>query len=89
LTLFFLQDYFSPTPCPGSPTFPEKLLSSTSTTTTLSPPGAPLTASATSLASAGKRRGLTSGHRASYKRAHTGRLVSNNKKKITLDVLFY
>jgi hypothetical protein len=83
---FLLLDYFSPTPCPGSPTLPDKLLSSTSTTATLSPPGVPLTASATSLTSNSKRRGLsglsglsglTSGQRASHKRAHTGRLVSN------------
>ena len=71
----FAKDYFnSTTPCPGSPTLPDKLLSSTSTTATLSPPGAvPLTAS-----TASKRRGLgltSGGHRASYKRAHTGRLV--------------
>jgi hypothetical protein len=76
---FFLLDYFNSTPCPGSPILPDKLLSSISTNTTLSPPGAALTASATSLSSTGKRRGLglSSGHRASYKRAHTGRLVSN------------
>lgn len=67
-----LRDYFNSTPCPGSPTLPDKLLSSTSTTATLSLPGAiPIPASTGS-----KRRGLglTSNHRASYKRAHTGRL---------------
>ncbi len=77
--MFFFVDYFSTTPCPGSPILPDKLLSSISTNTTLSPPGAGLTTSATSLSSTGKRRGLglSSGHRASHKRAHTGRLVSN------------
>lgn len=73
--LYFIlkKDYFNSTPCPGSPTLPDKLLSSTSTTATLSLPGAiPIPASTGS-----KRRGLglTSNHRASYKRAHTGRLV--------------
>jgi hypothetical protein len=74
----FLIDYYNPSSCPGSPTLPDKLLSSASTATTLSPPGITLTASATSLASSSKRRGhvLSSGHRASYKRAHTGRSVS-------------
>jgi len=77
--MFFFVDYFSATPYPDSPILPDKLLSSISTNTTLSPPGAALTASATSLSSTGKRRGLglSSGHRASHKRAHTGRLVSN------------
>ncbi|CAF4754662.1 unnamed protein product [Rotaria sp. Silwood1] len=71
-----LKDYFERTSCPGSPTLPDKLLSSASTTATLSPPGIHLVASSTSITSSGKRRGLgLSGvHRASYKRAHTGRL---------------
>ncbi|CAM4764302.1 unnamed protein product [Rotaria magnacalcarata] len=71
-----LKDYFDRSSCPSSPTLPDKLLSSTSTTTTLSPPGIHLVASNSSLTSTGKRRGLgLSGvHRASYKRAHTGRL---------------
>ncbi|CAF4224466.1 unnamed protein product [Rotaria socialis] len=71
-----LKDYFDRSSCPGSPTLPDKLLSSASTTTTLSPPGIHLVASNNSLTSAGKRRGLglSSVHRASYKRAHTGRL---------------
>ncbi|CAF1299871.1 unnamed protein product, partial [Rotaria sordida] len=71
-----LKDYFERTSCSGSPTLPDKLLSSASATATLSPPGIHLVASSTSLTSSGKRRGLgLSGvHRASYKRAHTGRL---------------
>ncbi|CAF0992878.1 unnamed protein product, partial [Adineta ricciae] len=70
-----LKDYYSPTSCPGSPILSRKLLLSRSTASTLSPPGVPLTASSTSLASAGKRRGLglASAQRASHKRAHTGR----------------
>jgi hypothetical protein len=86
---FILIDYFGPPSCPGSPTLPDKLSLSTPNATTLSPPGNPLTASATSLASSGKRRGLglTGGHRASYKRAHTGRLVSNTKKKGKISML--
>lgn len=75
-SLFWI-DYYSPTSCPGSPTLPRKLLLSRSTASTLSPPGVPLTASSTSLSSAGKRRGLglASAQRASHKRAHTGRSV--------------
>jgi hypothetical protein len=84
ISSWFSIDYCNPAPCPGSPTSPDKLLSSTSTTTTLSPPGAvPLAASATSLASSGGKRrvlGLNAGHRASYKRAHMGRLVSHRKR---------
>jgi hypothetical protein len=85
--LFLIIDYFSPTPCPGSPTLPDK--HSTLITATLSPPGAPLTASATSLASSSKRRGLGltgSGHRASYKRAHTGRLVSITNRNYSMKI---
>ncbi|CAF2519471.1 unnamed protein product [Rotaria sp. Silwood2] len=71
-----LKDYFDRTSCPGSPTLPDKHLSSASANATLSPPGIHLVASSTSITSSGKRRGLgLSGvHRASYKRAHTGRL---------------
>ena len=74
--MFFL-DYFDRNSYPSSPTLPDKLLSSASTTATLSPPGIHLATSATSLSSGSKRRGLglTSIHRASYKRAHTGRSV--------------
>ena len=69
-------DYFSHSSCPGSPNLPDKhhLSSSATNATTLSPPGFPLTSSASSLGGTGKRRGI--GHRASHKRAHTGRAVS-------------
>jgi hypothetical protein len=67
-----LKDYFGSTSCPGSPALSNKHPSATSTPATLSPPGIPPTPTST-LSGSGKRRGI--GHRASYKRAHTGRLV--------------
>ncbi len=67
-----LKDYFGSSSCPGSPILPDKHTSVTSTPATLSPPGVPPTPTSTPSGSA-KRRGV--GHRASYKRAHTGRLV--------------
>jgi hypothetical protein len=71
---FFLKEYSgTPPSCPGTPTLVDKA-SVTSTPATLSPPPgiSPPTPTSTSSCS-GKRRGV--GHRASYKRAHTGRQV--------------
>ena len=68
----FEKDHFGSPSCPGSPTSLEKNTSATSTPATLSPPGVPHTPISV-ISGSGKRRGV--GHRASYKRAHIGRIV--------------
>ncbi|CAF0881089.1 unnamed protein product [Adineta steineri] len=65
------KDYFNTNSCPGSPVLHEKNTSSAINSTGLSPPGGSQAATS-SLTGSGKRRGI--GHRASYKRAHIGRL---------------
>lgn len=69
---FFLQEYTCSSSCPGSPTLPDKNSLSASNAASLAPHGTSPT-STLNIIGSGKRRGI--GHRASYKRAHTGRLV--------------
>ena len=69
----WFEDYYNAPTCPHSPGLSLKNASLTSNNSNLSPPPpSPSTTPHLSLNS--KRRGLN--HRASYKRAHTGRLVS-------------
>jgi len=71
-----LKDYSISSSCPGSPTLPDKTSSAVCSPATLSPPcGAPPTPTSNTTGS-GKRRGI--GHRASYKRAHKGRVVNTS-----------
>lgn len=69
-----LKDYSISSSCPGSPTLPDKTSPTTCSPATLSPPlGVPPTPTSNTTGT-GKRRGI--GHRASYKRAHKGRVVN-------------